>query len=89
MYLALSTTTGRVVPLGAGTVTFCTGTSTAFRRDTFTRLRVFHVAFTASLQTDDATGASVLASRLALSDLKGKCRCLILEAQCEKHKSER
>lgn len=52
MYLALSTATVRVVPFGAGTVTVCTGTSTAFRRDTFTRLRVFHDAFTANPPSD-------------------------------------
>ena len=52
MYLALSTATVCVVPFGAGTVTFCTGTSTAFRRDTFTRLRVFHDAFTANPPSD-------------------------------------
>ena len=52
MYLALSTTTVRVVPCGAGTVTVCTGTSTARALETFTRFLAFHVWFTASLLTN-------------------------------------
>ena len=52
MYLALSTVTTRVVPSGEGTVTFCTGTSTARDLETFTRFLAFHVDFITKLLTD-------------------------------------